>query len=179
MHISFTMSSLSGHVEEHGALDTSGPMSLADAIYAVAHEAPCGLDSLARDMRLPPGTLNHKVNPNNTTHFLRPDELQQAQLITGMHYPLHVMAAALGYVCVRATPDQAGGDPIEAVMRLQVAVADFARSVADAVQIGEGGVTPNAARRVQAMAQELMATVGHNVGMVRGRMRPAPPAAEL
>lgn len=177
--MSFTMSSGASHVDGRGSPDTGGPMSIDDAVYHVVHGGPGGVESLAPRLGMPVGTLTHKANPNNTTHFLRPRELVDAQLFTGQAHVLHAMAAALGFVCTRATPDQIGGDPVEAVMRLQMAEADFARAVADAVLVGEGRVTRNEIRRAEAMAQELIATVGHALAMLRGRMRPAPPPAEL
>ena len=174
MHCSFSMSTGGGHVDDEGAPDRAGPMSIDDAAYHVVHGGPGGVESLAPRMGLPVGTLTHKANPNNTTHFLRPTELVAAQLFSGRAHVLHAMAAALGYVCTRATPDQAGGEPVEAVMRLEVAQADFVRALADAVLVGEGQVTRNQVRRAEAMGHELIASVGHAVAMLRGRMRPAP-----
>ncbi len=174
MHCSFTMSSGPGHVDNGATPDMAGPMSIDDAVYHVVHGGPGGVESLAPRLGVPVGTLTHKANPNNATHFMRPRELVDAQVFTGQAHVLHAMAAALGFVCTRATPDQAGGDPVEAVMRLEVAQADFIRALADAVQAGDGQVTRNQVRRAEAMGQELIASVGHAVAMLRGRMRPAP-----
>ncbi len=172
--MSFTMSSGPGHVDGGASPDMAGPMSIDDAVYHVVHGGPGGVEALAKSMNLPVGTLTHKANPNNTTHFMRPRELEDAQLLSGQAHALHATAARLGFVCVRATPDQAGGDPVEAVMRLEVAQADFIRALADAVLVGDGQVTRNQVRRAEAMGQELIASVGHAVAMLRGRMRPAP-----
>ncbi|KTT14736.1 phage regulatory CII family protein [Pseudacidovorax intermedius] len=176
MHCSFTMSSGPGHVDNGAAPDMAGPMSMDEAVWHVVHDYEGGLDEVARHLGIPSGTLQHKVNRNNKTHYLRPEELLAAMLFTGNAHALHAMAAALGFVCTRATPDQAGGDPVEAVMRLEVAQADFIRALADAVLAGDGQVTRNQVRRAEAMGQELIASVGHAVAMLRGRMRPAPAA---
>ncbi|MGP1683459.1 MAG: phage regulatory CII family protein, partial [Giesbergeria sp.] len=87
--------------------------------------------------------------------------------------PLHALAAHLGYTCTRATPDQSGGDPVDAFMRLQVAEADLARALADPLSHA-GEVTRNEMRRAEAMATEVQAALGHALAALRGRMRAAP-----
>ena len=95
----------------------------------------------------------------------------------GQHHVLHAMAHALGYTCTRATPDQSGGDPVEAQMRFAVAVADLLRAHADAVLEGDGAVTRNMVRRAEHHAQEAIASINHLVATLRGRMRAAPESA--
>lgn len=147
---------------------------IADAAYNTAHGYPGGIAALATRMGVNAGTLTAKVNQQNTTHHLSLKEAVALQHFSGNHAILHAMAEALGYTCSRATPDQSGGDPTEAIMRMQVAQADLMRALADGVLAGPGGVTGNHMRRVVHMAEEAIATVGHAVAMLRGRMRPAP-----
>jgi hypothetical protein len=148
-------------------------LDLADAAYHAVHGSKGGAAALAARMGMPVETLTAKVNTNNTTHFLRPLELQAVMYFSGDAGPLHAMAAHLGYTCTHATPDQSGGDPVEAFMRLQVAHADLVRAVADPLAHG-GDVNKNEMRRAEAMAAELQAVIGHTLAALRGRMRKAP-----
>lgn len=47
------------------------------------------------------------------------------QVMAGNPAILLAMAAALGYTCVPALPDQAAGDPVEAFVALQQEVGEF------------------------------------------------------
>ena len=82
------------HVEGEAMPDTPAPMSVPDAIYHTVHGYPGGVAALAARMGLPAGTLNHKANPNNATHHMRPDELVAMQHMSGNAMVLTVMAAA-------------------------------------------------------------------------------------
>lgn len=64
-----------------GLPDTSAHAceALDRAIHDLAHGGPVTMATLARRMEIPEGTLNHKVNPNNGHHFLRPSQLLQLQ----------------------------------------------------------------------------------------------------
>lgn len=148
-------------------------LDIDDAIYHAVHGVPGGVAALAARMGMSVDTLTHKANPNTATHFLRPRELQAVMHFGGDAGPLHAMAAHLGYTCTRATPDQSGGDPVEAFMRLQMAHADLVRAVADPLAHG-GAVSKNEMRRAEAMAAELQAAIGHTLAALRGRMRVAP-----
>lgn len=152
--------------------DTPVVMSVADAIYHTVHRYPGGVAALAARMGVPASTLTHKANPNNSDHFMRPDQLEAIQVLSGDHAVLHAMAAALGMVCTPAVPDQSGGDPVEAFMIEQRAQGVYSAAVADAFLTEYP--TPNAVRRVDAMAQDLIAAIGHQVGVLRSRMRKAP-----
>ena len=149
-------------------------MSLEDAAYHTAHGYPGGVAALAVRMGLPANTLTHKVNPRNETHFLRPPELISLQALSGNAAVLHSMARTLGYVCTPAAPDEADGDPVEAFMHLQRAQGEYTAAVADAMLTRHP--TPNAVRRVEVMAQDVLARTGHLVAVLRGRMRKAPDA---
>lgn len=150
-------------------------LDLDDALYHTVHGYPGGVAALASRMGMPHDTLTHKVNVNNTTHFLRPKELLAVLYMSGNASALHAMAEHLGYTCTRATPDQSGGDPVDAFMRLQLAHSDLVRAMADPLSHG-GDVNKNEMRRAEAMAAELQAAIGHALATLRGRMRAAPKA---
>lgn len=146
---------------------------VSDAAYSTAHGYPGGVAALASRMGVNANTLTAKVNQQNTTHHLSLREAVAMQHFSGNHAVLHAMAEALGYTCSRVTPDQSGGDPVEAVMHMESAHAEFVRAVADALHGGRA-VTGNQVRRADAMAQEAIATTCHMLALLRGRMRPAP-----
>lgn len=148
-------------------------LSLDDAAYHAVHGYRGGATALAARMGMPVETLTAKVNTNNTTHFLRPRELQAVMYMSGNAAPLHALAEHLGYTCTRATPDQSGGDPVDAFMRLQLAHSDLVRAMADPLSHG-GDISKNEMRRAEAMAAELQAAIGHALATLRGRMRAAP-----
>lgn len=150
---------------------------VADAAYKTAHGYPGGIGDLAELMGVNANTLTNKVNPQNTTHHLSLREAVTMQDMSGNYAILHAMAEALGHTCTRATPDQSFGNPLEAFMRMQVALADYSRAVADAVRDGEGVVTGNQVRRADYQAQEAIASIGHVLAMLRARMRPMPKGA--
>lgn len=149
---------------------------IAWAAYNTAHDFDPGLDALAERMGVNRNTLLNKVNPNNTTHHLNLREAVKMQDVTGNYAVLHAMAEALGHTCTRATPDQSFGDPVDTFMRMQVALADFNRAIADPVREGPGGVTGNQMRRADYCAQEAIAAIGHTLAMLRSHMRAAPEA---
>lgn len=147
-------------------------LTVADAVYHTVHGYPGGVAALAARMGVSANTLTHKANPNNDTHHMRPDELVAIQVFSGSYSVLHAMAAALGHSATPAAADQSDGDPVEAFMLEQRAQGEYSAAVADALLTE--CPTPNAVRRVDAMAQDLIAKVGHQVAVLRGRMRPVP-----
>lgn len=148
--------------------------NVGDAACCTVRNYPGGAAALAPRLGMSVSTLLHKTSPGNTTHILSVAEAVLLQEFTGNHAILHAMAEALGYTCARATPDQAEGDPTESMMRLEVAHADLVRALADGVLHGPGGVTGNHMRRAVHMGEEAIATIGHCLAMLRGRMRAAP-----
>ena len=148
--------------------------NVADAACCTVRNYPGGAAALAPRLGMSVNTLLHKTNPATTTHILSIEEAMLLQEFTGNHTILHAMAEALGYTCARATPDQADGDPTESIMRLEVAHADLIRALADGVLAGPTGVTSNHMRRAVHMGEEAIATIGHSLAMLRGRIRPAP-----
>ncbi len=160
--------------------DRAQGMSVDDAIDHTVHGYPGGVVALAARMGVPASTLTHKANPNNTTHRMSPAELVAIQLFSDNAAVLHAMAAALGYTCAPAAPDQAGGNPVEAVMRLEMAHAEFVRALADplarlAVDAGKW-VTGSEVRRADYQGAALQAVVDHCVATLRAHTRPAPKA---
>jgi len=149
---------------------------VADAAYNTAHLYPGGVAAIALRMRVNKDTLSNKVNPNNTTHHLSLREAVAMQELSGDYSILHAMAEALGHAATRATPDQSGGDPVEALMRLQCDFADFVRAVTEALR-GGGAVTGNQVRKAEHFAQETIATVGHALAALRRRV-PRPPEGD-
>lgn len=145
-----------------------------DAIYNTVHKYPGGVAALAGRMEMSANTLTHKANPNTVTHQPNPRELVALQTFSGNYAILHAMAEALGHTCTPSTPDQSGGDPVEALMLMQGAFADFVRAAADTVRVGDGAVSSAQIRRADHCAQEAIATIGHAMAMLRSRMRKAP-----
>ncbi len=93
-----------------------------DAIYHSVHGYPGGAAALAEVLDIPVGTLTHKANPNNSTHYMRPEELMAMQVMSGNAAVLHAMAAQLGYTCYAALPVVKGGGAVHAFMQLQLAL---------------------------------------------------------
>lgn len=139
-----------------------GPgMELVATAQQAAQAHPGGVPAVAKLMQVSANTLQHKLNPANTTHHLTLQEALVLQLATGNVAVLQAMAKQLGYTVQRATPDQSGGDPVEAFMQFQAQVGDFSRATADALL--ELPVKPNAQRRVEFRGQELLAATAHLV----------------
>lgn len=147
---------------------------VADAAYNTVHNYPGGVRAIAARMGMSPNTLTHKVNPNTPTHHLSLREAISVQYFSGNFAILHAMAEELGHTVTRATPDQAGGEPIETMMRLHMEFADLLRALADAVPVGDGSVSGNQMRRADHHAQEAIAAIGHALAMLRRRMRGTP-----
>lgn len=143
-----------------------------DVIYRTVHGYPDGTAALALRMGIPLETLRQKANRNNPQHVFHPKQLLDLMYFTDNVALLHAMADAVGYVCTPAVPDQSDGDPVEAFMLQQRAQGEYSAAVADAFLLHQP--TPNAVRRVSDMAQDLIAKTGHQVAVLRGRMRKAP-----
>ena len=174
MNATFSIPDAFAYVDGEALPDKATGLDLLDAIYHAAHSGPGGVAVLAARMGVPVGTLTHKANPNNTTHHLNPRELLALQELSGNAAVLHAMADRLGYTCTRATPDQSGGCPVDAFMRLQAAFADLVRAVGEPLQPQGKDVTRNEMRRAEHHAAELQAAIGHTLAALRGRMRVAP-----
>lgn len=152
-----------------------------DALYHTVHSYHGGVVALAARLGMSPNTLTHKVNVNNTTHHLHPKELVAVMHMSGNAAALHAIAEQLGYTCTAAQPDQSGGDPVEAFMRLQMAFGDLVCAVADPLARGAtvngGAVKPSEMRRAEEMAGTLHTAIGNTLSALRAHMRSLPKAA--
>lgn len=162
---SFSLDVAGGYGDVRAGADIGAGMNVLDAAHQTAQAFRGGVPALAEVMAVSANTLQHKLNPANTTHHLNLREALQMQLVTGNVSVLHAMAKQLGYVCLKAVPDQANGDPVEAFMRFQTEVAETTRAAADALRAGRRP-SKNAARRLDFQAQELLAVTVHLVSTV-------------
>lgn len=169
MGSTFAIGGRFGYGDVRGDSDMARGLCLQDAARLVAERFPGGVPALAQRMAVSANTLQHKLNPNNTTHKLTLDEALAIQQISGLPFVLQAMAAALDFSCVPALPDQSGGNPVEAFMRFQQGVGDFTAAAADALVDG-GPVSRNAFRRVEAGAGDLMVLAGCLVAAVGQRV---------
>lgn len=176
MDVTISGNRATGYVSGTPHPDTG--LSVDDAIYHTVHNYPGGVAAMAARLGLPVGTLTHKVNPNNTTHYPRPSELEAFMLFSGNASILHALAGGLGYTVIKASPDQAGGNAVEALMRLAVAYSDFVRAVADPLARMEADATiwptGHELRRADYMAAGLHAEVDHMLATLRAHKRPEP-----
>ncbi|WP_083526742.1 phage regulatory CII family protein [Comamonas terrae] len=164
MGSTFAIGARAGYGDMQGDADIARGMCIQDAARLVAERFPGGVPALAVRMGVSANTLQHKLNPNNTTHKLTADESLAIQQISGLPFVLHAMAAALDFQCVPAVPDQSGGEPMEAFMRFQHGVGDFTAAAADAFGSG-GGLSRNALRRMQEQGFDLIALIGHVIAV--------------
>lgn len=58
-------------------------MCLQDTVYHLAHDYPGGVPALAARMGKNPTVLMHKLNPNNSTHYLNAHEMDAIDDLTG------------------------------------------------------------------------------------------------
>lgn len=142
--------------------DIAPGMDLVATAQQAAQAHPGGVPEVAKLMKVSANTLQHKLNTANTTHHLTLQEALLLQRVTGNVAVLRAMAKQLGYTVQLATPDQSGGDPVDAFMHYQGNAGDFSRAAADAL-VRRGPVSPNEQRRVEFRAQELLASVAHLV----------------
>ncbi|MGJ7557450.1 phage regulatory CII family protein [Variovorax sp. RB3P1] len=146
------------------------------AAYDTAHGYEGGIAALAKRMGVNSNTLTHKVNPENTTHHLTLRDAIEMQWQSRNFSILHAMADELGHTCSLATPVYAEGDPLDTMVRLQMACADFMQALGEALLRREGGVSRNQMRKAEYAAAEVNAHVGHALGALRGLMRAEPKA---
>lgn len=129
-------------------------------------------------MRIPLDTLRQKANRNNPQHVFHPEQLLDLMRATGNVAVLHAMNAAMGYTGQRAAPDASGGDPMESFMALQVAIAEFVKSLADPYdRMGHEARNPaptkHELQRADMRLQELLAAANHAYAVLRAKAVPA------
>lgn len=168
--VSFMAAAAPVYGENAPKADIARGMDVLDAAFLIAQETPGGVAALAARMGVSANTLQHKLNPNNTTHHLTLKEAVALQVVSGLPYVLHAMAAQLDHTCLRARPDVAQGDAWEAFRFVQQAMGDFTAAAADALRPERGAVSANALRRVEHEANELMAGITALVNTVAGRV---------
>lgn len=165
---SFSAAAFPVYGEKQPHADIAKGMDVLDAAFLIAQETPGGVQVLAQRMGASANTLQHKLNPNNTTHMLSLKEALAIQQVSGLPYVLYAMAAALDHVCLRSRPDVAEGDAWEAFRFLQQSMGELTAAAADALQ-GDGAVSGNAHRRVEHYANEAIAGISALVNAVAAR----------
>lgn len=161
MTCSFSIGCAGGYGDVTLGADIGPGMELVATAQQIAQAHKGGVPAVAKLMGVSANTLQHKLNPERTTHHLTMVECLQLGMVTGNAGVLRAMAKQMGYTVHRATPDQSGGDPVEAFMHFQSHMGDFSRAAAEALLDGGGQVTPNAQRRVEFRGQELLAATTH------------------
>ena len=106
------------------------------AIHQTAHDAPGGLDALARKMGLGAQVLRNKVCPTTDTHKLSLREALSMMDATNDDRILSVLADLRGYVLERkALPDAAS--IVQAVLSADAEHGDVSRAIHDALADGK------------------------------------------
>lgn len=85
-------------------------MSVQDAFYDTVHSYPGGVESLAPRMKLKPGILLNKANPNNSSNIPSLGEADRVMALTGDYRILHELAANHSHLCVRVDCDAPASD---------------------------------------------------------------------
>lgn len=135
--LSFSATAFQVYGEKQPHADIARGMDVLDAAFLIAQETPGGVQVLAQRMGVSPNTLQHKLNPNNTTHHLSLKEAVALQMVSGLPYVLFAMSAALDHVCLRSRPDVAEADAWEAFRFLQQAMGELPAPAGH----GQGGPT--------------------------------------
>jgi hypothetical protein len=130
-------------------------MSFQDFLYRHAHRYPGKVPAIAARMKKNPTVLQHKLNPNNTTHGINADEIEEMLDFTdGNMAAAEHFAAKVGAVVVRLT-----GTPmsdmelldefLSAVRELGEFSSVFQNSFAD------GRITPEEFKKIKKEAQDV------------------------
>lgn len=145
-------------------------MSVADAIYHTAHKYPGGVHALAGRIGLSGNTLQHKVNPNTSTHILSVEEAVAMQEMSDKDWILQAMATRLGFTVIKSVPASTG-DPHALYWQANALVADLQHAVSDAFA---DGVTGNSMRRCDGLASEAFSAINNLLATLRAQL-PTPP----
>lgn len=106
------------------------------AIHQTAHDAPGGLEALARTMGLGAQVLRNKVCPTTDTHKLSLREAVAMMDATGDDRILHVIADMRGYSLERrALPDAAS--IVQAVLSAGSEQGDVSKAIQEALADGK------------------------------------------
>lgn len=152
---------------ESAVVFATEPLDVLDAAYHTAHNYPGGVVPLAFRMGLPASTLNHKVNPHNSTHQLSLKEAVSMQAVSGDASILHAMAGALGYVAIKADAT-VKEQPMAEVAAM---VREFGELLSSVTQsISDGSVTLNEVRECQRQAVEAIVSIYSVMSSVRSML---------
>ncbi|MDH0371808.1 phage regulatory CII family protein [Comamonas aquatica] len=166
---SFSAAAWPVYGEKQPHADIARGMDVLDAAFLIAQECPGGVAGLAQRMGVSANTLQHKLNPNNTSHHLTLKEALALQVVSGLPYVLYAMSAALDHVCLRSRPDVADGDAWEAYRFFQQSIGELTAAAADALK-GDRPTSANALRRVEHQANEAIAGISALVNAVGVRV---------
>ena len=179
--ISISIPAAFGHVTGEPVPHKPGGHDVLDVIHSTVHGFVPGTAVLAERMGMSREVLQQKANRNNPQHVFHPQQLIDLMRQSGNAAVLHCIAEQMGYTVARALPDESGGDPVQAFMRLQCVLSDLIRAVADPLESARAepgrAVTTNEMRRATAMAVDVHTAIGHLLAAMRAGMRP-PPAEE-
>lgn len=156
---------------------TAASLSVQDAAYHTAHCFPGGVPAMAQRLGMSANTLQHKVNPRNTTHHLSLREASDMMVLSGDVRMLQALAAENGCVVLseQAEP-QAAVPPMQRVMQLVHEFSGVLESVNTA--LADGHVTLNELHDCERHIATQMQALNDMLGTLRGLM-PTPPFPSL
>lgn len=129
-------------------------VNIDDAIHALVSAYPGGAEALAGRMREKPAVFRSKSNPNVETHYFRPRQLVEMQVLSGRHDVLIAMAAELNCVVIEQDFSEAPADVLAAITRLS---SEFGQVLQVATEtIKDGDFSANDRKRVQRELIDLM-----------------------
>ena len=170
MKASISIPRAAAHGDDESFPSSAAGLSLEDAIYHTAHKYPGGVHALAPRMGMSGNTLQHKVNPNTSTHTIKPEELVGLMEMTGTDWILQSMASRLGYTVIKSVPASTN-DPHALYWQMNALVADLQHAVSDAFA---AGVTGNSMRRCDGLASEAISAINNLLAGLRAEL-PTPP----
>lgn len=129
-------------------------MNVDDAVFAVAHAYPGGVEALAVRMGKTPAVLRSKVNPHTETHVVTLHEALAMAVLTGDRRAFDAAAQELGCMLLPlpAPEDEDAGDT--AVLELVAAVWGGQGDLGTAIHqaLSDGRVTQRDMERIRSVA---------------------------
>jgi hypothetical protein len=108
-------------------------MHVLDAAKATVDRYPGGAESLAPRIGMSAGILRNKVNPNIPTNHLTLAEADQMMSVSNDFQILQAMAQEHGFALTRIGDAAQPGSILSAMLTLEVAGGEFARTIHDAM----------------------------------------------
>lgn len=145
-------------------------MHVIDAAAQTVDQYPGGAESLAPRIGMSAGILRNKVNANNTTNHLSLAEANRIISMTGDFRILQAMAQEHGFALTRVEQAEEGGNILNAMLGLEVAGGEFARTIHDA--LADGLITSNEMKAIAAAghaSQAALIGLIHRLRNVAGR----------